>query len=275
MGILICPFCGADISKERGSYYCAGARRHCFDAAKSGYVTLTRAAGTSGDDRDMVRARTEFLDNGYYAQFADAVSTALGEANIVIDAGCGEGYYSNVIAHGGRSVYGFDLSKYACDKAAKRAKHEGNNAFFGVSSVFELPVADKAADAVVCLFAPIAEKEFARVLRDGGLLVVGAAGRRHLYELKQAIYDNAYENEGRRDLPSGFSEVDHISVTYSFKCIGRDLKSLFLMTPYAFKTSLSDAAKLDGIESLDITADFDIFIYKKLEKDNPQSGKGQ
>ena len=259
MSVLICPFCGEPLTKNGGSLYCES--RHCFDIAKSGYVTLTRASGTSGDDRDMVRARTAFLDSGAYRPFADAVCDALEGYGTVVDAGCGEGYYSNAIAERGHRVYGFDLSKHACDKAAKRAKASGNGAFFGVASVFELPIANGAADALVSLFAPIAEGEFSRVLKDDGILVVGAAGRRHLIELKAAVYDEAYENEGRRDLPSGFAEIGHKNVTYTFTC--HDVKSLFMMTPYAFKTSVSDMAKLDAIDSLDITADFDIFIYKK------------
>ncbi len=262
MSILVCPLCKTPLVREGGSYFCSGERRHCFDVAKSGYVTLTRALGSAGDDRDMVRARTAFLDKGYYRPFANAVAKALDDAGTVIDAGCGEGYYSNVIAESGHAVYGFDLSKHACDKAAKRAKAANNGAFFGVSSVFELPIADKSADAVVSLFAPIAEVEFSRVLKDGGLLVVGAAGKRHLFELKEAVYAEAYENEGRRDLPSGFSEIARERVTYSFTC--DDVKSLFMMTPYAFKTSREDTAKLDTIESLEITADFDIFIYEKV-----------
>lgn len=261
MSVLICPFCRAPLTRDNNSFYCGGERRHCFDIAKSGYVTLTRAQGTSGDDREMVRSRTAFLDTNCYRPFADAVADALGDAEIVVDAGCGEGYYSNIIAERGHTVYGFDLSKHACDKAAKRAKAAKSGAFFGVSSVFELPCADGSADAVGSLFAPIAEKEFARVLKVGGTLIVGAAGRRHLYELKRAVYSDAYENEGRRDLPSGFTQVGHKNVTYTFTC--NDVKSLFMMTPYAFKTSRSDSAKLDAIEQLDITADFDIFIYKK------------
>ncbi len=260
--ILSCPFCASPLWREGGSLYCA-AHRHCFDIAKSGYVTLTRAAGTSGDDREMVRARTAFLDKGYYHPFAEAIAETAADAKVVIDAGCGEGYYSNVIASRGAEVYGFDLSKYAVDKAAKRAKAAGNGAFFGAASVFELPIADNCADAVVSLFAPIAEEEFARVLKSGGLLIVGAAGRRHLLELKRAIYDDIYENEGRRDLPAGFAEVSHKNLTYTFDCDGADLRSLFLMTPYAFKTSKSDAAKLDLYPHLEITADFDIFVYNK------------
>ncbi len=262
MSILLCPLCKTLLVRDGGSYYCDGARRHCFDVAKSGYVTLTQALGTAGDDKEMVRARTAFLEKGYYQPFAKAVAEALDGAQTVIDAGCGEGYYSNIIAESGHAVYGFDLSKHACDKAAKRAKAANNGAFFGVSSVFELPISDSSADAVVSLFAPIAEAEFSRVLKDDGVLVVGAAGKKHLFELKEAVYDEAYENEGRRDLPSGFCEIGYKNVTYTFNC--DDVKSLFMMTPYAFKTSREDMAKLDTIESLEITADFDIFVYKKV-----------
>ncbi len=261
MNVLICPFCSTPLRREGASLYCNAERPHCFDIAKSGYVTLTRAAGTSGDDREMVRARTAFLDSGHYLPFAEAVCEELAGCDTVIDAGCGEGYYSNIMAQKGHSVYGFDLSKHACDKAAKRAKVLGNRAFFGVSSVVNLPVADGSADAVVSLFAPIAEKEFLRVLKPGGFLIIGGAGQKHLLELKRAVYSTAYENEGRRDLPTEFIFSHKKNVSYTFTC--EDLKSLFMMTPYAFKTSPADAAKLDVLERLDITADFDIFVYKK------------
>ena len=262
MSILACPFCAAPLTREGKSFYCSGEKRHCFDIAKSGYVSLTRASGTSGDDRDMVRARTAFLDKGYYAPFADAVAKAAAGASVIIDAGCGEGYYANRLA-GSAEVLGFDLSKHACDHAAKRAKAAGKGAFFGVASVFELPVADASADAVVSLFAPIAEKEFARVLKPGGKLIVGAAGRRHLFELKEAIYTEVYENEGRRDLPEGFALTSQETVSFRFDCAGEDLRPLFSMTPYAFKTSVSDAAKLDALTHLEITAEFDIFVFTK------------
>ena len=35
------------------------------------------------------------------------------------------------------------------------------------------------------------------------------------------------------------------------------------MTPYCYKTSKDDRAKLDKLDKLEITADFDIFVYKK------------
>ena len=124
---LICPFCGAPLARENNSLYCGGERRHCFDIAKSGYVTLTRAPGSSGDDREMVRARTAFLDSGCYLPFANAVADAIDNAynkadgglQCVIDAGCGEGYYTSAFAEH-NYICGIDISKDAVRFAAKR-----------------------------------------------------------------------------------------------------------------------------------------------------------
>ena len=277
VSLLRCPFCRKPLRRETNSLICEN--RHCFDIAKSGYVTLTQASGSSGDDREMVRARTAFLDSGHYEKFSDEINRIAAEVlrdngadrqNIVaIDAGCGEGYYADRLSAHLDDVFGkkaatlgFDLSKYACDHAAKRAKSSDRVEFFAVSSIYSMPVADECADIIINLFAPVAEKEFARVLKPGGYLIVGAAGKRHLYELKRAIYPEAYENEGRRDLPEGFTHVSTRSVEYVFSC-GERLRELFMMTPYSFRTSKEDAAKLDKIDSLDITADFDIYVYRK------------
>ena len=44
-------------------------------------------------------------------------------------------------------------------------------AAYAVASVFELPVRDGCADGVLNIFAPCAEEEYCRVLKDGGVLV--------------------------------------------------------------------------------------------------------
>ena len=262
--MLICPICKTPLHRDNNSLYCERERPHCYNIAKSGYATLTSSSGSSGDDREMVRARTAFLDSGAYEPLAKAVTTALDGCTSIIDAGCGEGYYDEYIVSHRPDVrlYGFDLSKSACDRAAKRLKRFGDSAFFGTAGIFDLPVSDISADAVVSMFAPIAEREFARVLKPGGLLVTAAAGRRHLYELKAAIYEQAYENDVRCDLPGGFELVRHDNIVYQFDC-GDNLMNLFRMTPYSFRTSPEDAAKLADIGSLRITADFELLIYRK------------
>lgn len=43
----------------------------------------------------------------------------------------------------------------------------------------------------------------------------------------------------------------------------QDLKTLFSMTPYFYRTSDTDKAKLENVEQLDLTVEFVIFEYKK------------
>jgi 23S rRNA (guanine745-N1)-methyltransferase len=159
---------------------------------------------------------------------------------------------------------GFDLSKDAVNSASKRAKRDGlGNAFFGVASVFELPVADGSADAVINLFAPCAEDEYRRVLKPEGILVLAYAGREHLMGLKRCIYDSVYENELRADMPCGMELLEERAVSYDISLSSNDdINDLFSMTPYYWRTSVADRKKLDGLERLDTRVDIRIAVYR-------------
>ena len=184
--ILICPVCKKALLREEKSYFCCGEKRHCFDISASGHVNLFPGRATGGDDKKAVRSRTEFLNLGYYQPIADKVSEILSYLNgdcSVIDAGCGDGYYTNRLASStGAWTYGFDLSKEAIISASKSAKKQGiDNSVFCVGGIYELPVADESADAITNIFAPCAEEEFTRVLKPNGLLIEVTAGKNHLY----------------------------------------------------------------------------------------------
>lgn len=272
--IMKCPVCGADLSvtEDRKSAVCGGARKHCFDFSKDGYLSFPQSSG-GGDSKSAVDARRSFLDKGYYGTqmqaVADAVSKYLFKDAVIIDAGCGEGYYTESIAENADGVIGFDLSKFACSAAAKRAKREGrDNLMYSTASVFELPVKDRAADAVVNIFAPCAEDEYRRVLRDGGYLFVVGAGRDHLMGLKQAIYDNVYENGERADLPENMEHVEKI-VSRSDIVLenGEDIAALFSMTPYYWRTSEQDKEKLNGVRRLETAVEFEINVYRKSKQE--------
>ena len=201
---LACPICRSTLTAEAGaaSCRCAGARTHCFDFSRRGYLNLAGPQAGVGDARDAILARRDFLDAGYYRPLADELDRLLCELGCqsVLDAGCGEGYYTDRIADG-RDVLGIDLSKDGIDHAARRARQSGSGAAFVVASLFSMPVADASFDAVVNLFAPCAEQEFDRVLKSGGYLILVGAGERHLMGLKRLIYDDPYANPGRADLP--------------------------------------------------------------------------
>ena len=188
LSALACPVCGGGfaLSENKKSLVCE--KRHCFDIASSGYVNFCGSHG--GDSKELVRARREFLSLGYYRPIADAAVELLGKyapEGVVADLGCGEGYYGDIIARAGYKLCGFDLSKPAVEAAAKR---KNPSAFFAVGGVFELPLKDESCAALTNIFAPCAEKEYTRVLKKGGCLIVIGAGEDqdlHLLRSAQAV----------------------------------------------------------------------------------------
>ncbi|MBQ8850474.1 MAG: methyltransferase domain-containing protein [Clostridia bacterium] len=271
---LKCPICGSAMLMDENtgaSLFCGGGRKHCYDFSASGYVNLMPPGhSASGDGKAAVRARRDFLSKGYYKPAADALADILSErlprGAFVIDAGCGEGYYTSAVAERGFITAGVDISKFAADAAAKRAAVSGvgNNSLFAVGSVFGLPLFDGSADAVTNIFAPCAEDEFCRVLKDCGILAVVYAGPEHLWGLKEAIYDTAKENDGRADMPKNMRLLEERRVRFDITVEGNaDILALFSMTPYYWRTSPSDSEKLSGLERLDTAVDMMIAVYVK------------
>ena len=267
--ILICPVCKSELYKDEKSYFCRGEKRHCFDISAVGHVNLCPGRATGGDDKKAVRSRTEFLNLGHYQPIADKICDILSNLNencVIVDAGCGEGYYTNRIACvTNAQTYGFDLSKEAIISASKSAKRQGvSNMVFGVGGIYELPVASESVDAVTNIFAPCAEEEILRVLKPNGLLVVVTAGKNHLYGLKKAVYDTVHLNEERADMPQNMTLLEKHNVLYKIKLDNAEaIRNLFSMTPYSYRTSEKDMNKLLALTSLETEVEVDIFVYRK------------
>ena len=283
LSCLRCPVCGAPmtVSEEGRSLTCtpdgSSGKRHVFDGGAGGYVHLAPRHGGGGDAKEAVRARSAFLRSGYYTPAAKAIAALVAELTppdgLVLDAGCGEGYYSGTIAEGGYPTMGVDLSKFAVDAAAKASRaHRLNTGtpsatLYAVGSVFELPVADESFDTVTNIFAPCAPAEYARVLKTGGHLLVAGAGERHLFGLKALIYDDPYLNDPRRDLPA---EGDRLilrgirNVTFTIRVTDpAHREALFSMTPYYWRTSRDGHSRLTSAEALETEVSFDLHVYEK------------
>ena len=268
-----CPVCGSEmeLSVERGaSLLCKGVKRHCYDISSAGYVNLMPPGYSgSGDSKAAVRARRDFLSLELYrpaaATLADILDERLPKNAFVIDAGCGEGYYTSIIAERGFLTAGADISKFATEAATKRTAAKGlDNAFFTVGSVFDLPFFDSSADCIVNIFAPCAEEEFCRVLKTGGILAVVYAGPEHLMGLKHTIYDTAKENDGRADMPKNMKLLEERRVCFDIDVRGNEnILNLFSMTPYYWRTSQTDSEKLCGLDTLTTAIDMVIAVYEK------------
>ena len=197
MELFRCPVCGAPLT--RGARVLVCPKRHSFDLAAEGYAHLLPAAQMHakipGDSREMVAARRRFLDTGGYACFSDGLNALVCSllmelpAPSLVDAGCGEGYYTARLVQALRasgktpSAAAFDISKFAVKAAARRDK--GHAVQWAVASSFAIPVADAAADCLVDIFSPAAAQEFARVVKPGGAFVFAVPGPRHLYGLRR------------------------------------------------------------------------------------------
>ena len=266
--LLHCPIChaGLELANEGKSCQCKGFnKKHCFDFSKSGYLNLAGPHGGVGDQKDAIRARSLFLNAGYYQPLADHLSGKLDLLGVksLLDAGCGEGYYTNRFALQ-RDVVGVDLSKDGIDAAAKVSKSHQTGAGFVIASLFSLPIPDGTMDAVINIFAPCAEDEFLRVLKPGGYGIVVAAGEEHLIGLKEKLYENTYLNRGRADLPRKMKLIAKDRLQYSVTVSSAEqIAALFSMTPYYWRTSEEDRGKLLGLDSLTTDLDFDIYLFRK------------
>lgn len=264
---LLCPICRAPLARGEHTYLCPA--HHSFDCAKSGYVNLlpSSTGGGHGDDRLMVRSRRDFLEKGYYQPLADAICSAAaehcGDSPAVLDAGCGEGYYTARVAAALLSprVIAVDVSRTAADLCARRLK----DAEVAVASVYSLPIADACIDLVLNIFSPLAQDEYARVLRPNGLFLTVIPLEDHLYSLKAAVYDTPYRNRVKDTALPGFEFLGRRDVSYPITLTSKsDILALFCMTPYYYKTSARDQAKLNALNSLVTQASFALLLYRRI-----------
>lgn len=270
---LTCPVCAQPLTAQERAYRCE--KGHSFDRAKSGYVNLlppTAGGKRHGDDKLMVKARTEFLDKGYYDPLAQAVAQCVMDMGLshtrIVDAGCGEGKYTVDVLQAleglGRTAeaVGIDISKQALIQAARRSRA----LTLCAASTAHMPLEDGCADVVLNIFSPFMGAEFARVLASEGRLIRVVPLKRHLWELKALIYDTPYENPVPDMREDGFVLAEQKTLRYEIELDNnRDIISLFKMTPYYYKTGAADQEKANRAEHLRTAVEFGIFVYKKAQ----------
>ncbi len=272
--LLVCPKCKNVLKKNGNSIVCEN--KHTYDIAKQGYVNLVLGSkGGSGDDKEMCRSRHEFHSGDYYNCLSRKIAEICMQNNTcsVVDAGCGEGYYLRKIRDFYESVgrtlssmCGIDLAKEAVSIGAKCEKilPDEKRVEYAVAGIFDMPLADECADCVLSVFAPVPELEAHRVLKSGGIMIVVSPGEKHLEGLKKAVYCNVYDNEVQEKSYTGFELSETYIAEDTIKVEGENIKNLFHMTPYYWKTSESDAEKLSKISCLSTKIEFLIRIYKKI-----------
>jgi 23S rRNA (guanine745-N1)-methyltransferase len=185
--------CGMPLAREERRMICS--RGHSFDIARSGYINLLqpqdRRSKQPGDSAAAVRARRRLHDRGVteallggIAEFAGA-----GSGDIVLDAGCGDGFYLGTMAREtGFDAHGVDISTPAVDAAARRYP---DCEWIAANADRFVPYADRSFSMVLSITARMNAGEFRRVLRDDGRLLVAIPAPDDLIELRGAGRDRA------------------------------------------------------------------------------------
>jgi 23S rRNA (guanine745-N1)-methyltransferase len=170
-------------------------RGHSFDVARSGYVNLLqpqeRRSKQPGDTEEAVAARRRLHDRGVTLPLFDAIAEMAGISgdDVVLDAGCGDGFYLGSLARKrGCTAHGIDISIPAIDAAARR--YPECEWIVGNADRF-IPYADATFSRVLSITARMNSPEFRRVLRDDGRLLVAIPAPDDLVELRGAGRDRA------------------------------------------------------------------------------------
>ncbi len=291
LDILVCPICSGALKYDSGSLKCP--LNHTFDISKSGYVNLLPPGkgrnSHTGDERDMVKARADFLSHGYY----DALDTHSAEIIrkhhddselTLIDLGAGEGRHTlnvanELITNGGKvRAVGFDASKYAVECGMKKACAAGlaeknpydakqSPLLFIPANIFSLPLDNSCADVCISMFAPIPWDEAYRIMKKNSqsMLLVLSSGRNHLIELRKLIYDNVSISDSRPTGNEHFELIDTSELCYTIHIDnGDDIRNLFTMTPFYYKTTEEGKNRLYSHSQLDVTVDVNYSVYSLI-----------
>jgi 23S rRNA (guanine745-N1)-methyltransferase len=150
-----------------------------------------RRSKQPGDSAEVVAARRRLHDRGVTEPLLKAVADTITPraSDVVIEAGCGDGFYLGSLADEfGFAGRGLDISTPAIDAAAKRYK----NCQWIVSNADRfIPYADGSFTVVLSIAGRMNAPEFRRILREDGRLLVAVAAPDDFIELRGKGRDRA------------------------------------------------------------------------------------
>lgn len=265
---LLCPICAGVLTREENTYRCD--KMHSFDLSRQGYVNLLTVQQKHslhpGDTKEQVLARRRFLEGGFYEPIVNALCRIALESGCkgpILDAGCGEGYYSSRLQKAlNADLLGLDVSKEAVKAAAGKYK----NCQFVCGTAAHFPVKDHAIGLLTSLFAVTLPEEFSRVLTENGVFLQVLAAKDHLLSLKSIIYPTLTDKE-KDSTPAlpGFSLVKSEKLRFTFTVTDQQVMNLLSMTPHIYRISKEGLTRLQETKSLTDTASCVFNVYRPLQ----------
>lgn len=271
----MCPVCRQRLELVSKTWRCE--QGHSYDIAKQGYVNLHvvqhKHSKNPGDTPESIDARRAFLQGGYYQPLQQAIVHLLKDlkAKMVLDIGCGEGYYTSAMQQVVEQCIGVDIAKNAVQRAAKL----NDKVTWVVGTGATLPVIDQSMDVCTSLFSPIPQTEILRVLKDDGYLIVVTPATDHLYAMREALFEQVNPHTPQKfveQLQDLFELKEQQVIDAPLVLDQQALKNLIAMTPYAYKASPERRMQLEQKAHLQVTASFQIYLFQSVIKKPSNDG---
>jgi 23S rRNA (guanine745-N1)-methyltransferase len=249
---VVCPVCGAGTRLADGNAALRCAEGHSYDLARKGYVNLLGRRGGAGKgpyNPALFESRRAVFGFGHYEEaarqiakvagsFPDFFENAKGNGESrpirILDAGCGEGYYSFMLSRDARFAascrfYGLDLSR---DAIAMATEYEADVVWI-VGDLARPPFRDGVFDIVLDVLTPANYSAFRRILAPDGVIIKVMPGREYLKELR-ALRGGEAGLGGDETLAHSEKHIDaaaRASIFYTRALCAEQKRELSAMTP--------------------------------------------
>lgn len=220
-----------------------------------------------------------------------AFAAPLAAGRRVLDAACGEGYGSAMLAAKAASVLGLDVSAEAVAHARNRYGRRPNLAF-AIADVTRLDHLPDASFDLIVSFETLEHVEaqeamldsFARLLAPGGMLLVSTPDKRVYSELagfrNEFHVRELYRDEFEQMLAARFAHQRLFGQKLLFQSVmwdaaapgrwaasthGGDLQALDYAPMYWIAACARDAETLDGLPGLHLFGDAEESVYRHYD----------
>lgn len=268
---LVCPVrgCSEALRWEASQVVCG--KGHLFDRARSGYCNLLqvqeRKSKHPGDSKAAVQARRRSLERGLGEALRDALiqqgeSWGLPAQAVVLDAGCGEGYYLRALCtRFGVEGWGVDISTAAIDAAARAYPMAR---WVVANADRALPFAAGSIDLITSITARKNPEEFHRLLAPGGHLLVVVAHEDDQQELRGLLFGDLHESDRSGATLTAFAsgfQLEHERVVSSRVVLDPMALRDLLMGSYRGER-FSAREGLAGLSTLEVTLGYRLLSFR-------------